>query len=333
VIDRRNVNWVHVAASLAGLGVLVALVATPDLLGSRVSRSLGDISGAEPRWLWAAGALFLTALVCSAQAWRIAAAASGGCLTRRDATARFAAGSLVNSLAPAHLGDAVRVALFARAIGGPDRLWTAGGVYAAMGAARALVLALTFVAASLSGALPLWPVFALSGVAAALGAIAFLERNDRRHRFARIFRVIASIESSPRLAAKVLGLTMASMLARLAAASSIALALGVAHPLLCAFIIVAALGLAGIFPLTPGNLGIASGAVAVALQTRGIGMRDGLSIGIALSAVETIVGLGAGAAGALYLGRGSAVWTVRLAAAGASVVIAAAFGATVLNLV
>src|SRR5207247_8596021 len=100
VMDRSNVRWVHVAASVAGLAVLVAFAATPQLLGSRVEDSLAGLSGASPIWLWAAGAGFASGLLCSAFAWRAAAAAGGGRLTRRDAASRYAAGSLVHSLAP-----------------------------------------------------------------------------------------------------------------------------------------------------------------------------------------------------------------------------------------
>jgi len=332
VIDRSSVSWIHVAASVVGLAVLVAFAATPQLLGSHVERSLAGLSGAQPIWLWAAGLGFLSGLVCSAFAWRAAAAASGGRLGRRDAAARYATGSLVNSLAPAHLGDAVRVALFARALGGTERLWQAGGIYAAMGAARSLVLALVVVAAAAIGALPVWPVFLLVGVVGFLATIAYIERNDRTHRFARVFQVIASIERSPRAAARVLGWTAGSTLARLAAVMSVALSLGVPHALLAALVILGALSLANIFPLTPGNLGITSGAVAVALQTRGIGMTQALSTGIALGGVETIVGLSAGAIGAIYLGRIGTTWVVRLAAAGASIALAGAVGVTVFDL-
>jgi uncharacterized membrane protein YbhN (UPF0104 family) len=333
VISRSTVSWVHVAASTAGLAVLVALAATPQLLGSRVEESLSGLGAAHPLWLWTAGAGFLSGLLCSALAWHAAATASGGRLTRRDATARYATGSLVNSLAPAHLGDAVRVALFARALEGSERVWMAGGIYAAMGAARCLTLALLVIATSLSGALPIWPVFVLVGVAAFLGVVAYVERNDRTHRFARIFRVLAAIESSPRAAAKVLGWTAGSTLARLCAVTSIALALDVPHPVMAALVIFGALAVSNIFPLTPGNLGITSGAVAVALQARGIDMRVALSSGIALGAVETLVGLTAGAVGALYLGRFSATWAVRFAAAGASIVIAGAVGYTLFDIV
>jgi uncharacterized membrane protein YbhN (UPF0104 family) len=332
VIERCTISWARAAVSIAVLAVLAALVATPGLLGSRVQDSLDAISGASSGWLWTAGFGFAGALVCSSFAWRAAAAASGGRLSRRDAAARYATGSLVNSLAPAHLGDAVRVALFARAIGGPDQVWTAGGVYAAMGAARCLVLAAFVVATSAAGMLPLWPVLLLVGVVAVLATLAFIERNDHRHRFARLFRVLAAIESSPRAAAPVLGWTTASTLARLGAAAAVAAALGVPHPLLAALVIVPALSLANVFPVTPGNLGVSSGAVAVALATRGIGMNEALSAGIALSAVETFVGLAVGAAGTLYLGR-SAGSTLRLVAVGASIMVASLLGVTVLDIV
>src|SRR6266498_2841661 len=102
------------------------------MLGPRVGEAMDGISGASPGWLWAAGAGFLAALLASSCAWRAAAAACGGHLEPGDAAARYAVGSLVNSFAPAKLGDAVRVALFSRAIGGPDALLTGAGVFAAM---------------------------------------------------------------------------------------------------------------------------------------------------------------------------------------------------------
>jgi uncharacterized membrane protein YbhN (UPF0104 family) len=311
--------------------VLGLLAASPRLIGPRFGEAVESVSGASPGWLWTAGAGFLAALLASASAWRAAAGACGATLSSGDATARYAVGSLVNSVTPAKLGDAVRVALFARAIGGPDKLLTAGGVFAAMGAARCLVLAALIVVTSASGALPLWPVFVLCAVVAGLGLLAYVERNDRRHRFAPLFAALAALERSPRAAAVVLGWSAASTIAKVAAAAAICSALGVPHPMLAALVIVPTLDLATTLPLTPGNLGIASGAVAIALQARGIGMTDALAAGIALHGVETIVGMSAGAAGALYLARGGSGWALRVAAVGASLVIATAFGATVFD--
>jgi uncharacterized membrane protein YbhN (UPF0104 family) len=329
LIDRITLSRGKVAASVAGVAVLAALVATPTLLGPRLGQALDGVSGASPVWLWTAGAGFLAALLASSCAWRAATAAAGGELASGDAAARYAVGALVNSLTPAKLGDAVRVALFSRAIPGPDALLTAGGVFAAMGVARCLTLGALVVAMSASGALPLWPVFALLAVVAGLALIAYVEANDRRHRFARLFDALAALERSPRAAAVVLGWTAASSLAKLCAAAAICSALAVPHPMLAALVIVPALDLANTLPLTPGNLGVASGAVAVALQTRGIGMTEALTAGIALHGVETIVGLSSGAAGTLYLARGGSGWVLRLAAVGASLVLATAFGATV----
>jgi uncharacterized membrane protein YbhN (UPF0104 family) len=333
LLDRIALSRGRLAASLAGVAVLASLAAAPQILGPRLGDAVESISGASPLWLWTAAAGFLAALLASASAWRVAAGACGACLSSGDATARYAVGSLVNSVTPAKIGDAVRVALFARAIGGPDQLLTAGGVFAAMGAARCLVLAALVVATSASGALPLWPVFVLCAVVAGLALLAYVERNDRRHRFASFFSALAALERSPRAAAVVLGWSAASSLAKVAAAAAICMALGVPHPMLAALVIVPALDLASILPLTPGNLGVASGAVAIALQARGIGMTDALAAGIALHGVETLVGLSTGAAGALYLARGGSGWALRVATAGASLLIATAFGATVFDFV
>jgi uncharacterized membrane protein YbhN (UPF0104 family) len=333
LLDRVALSRGRLAASLAGVAVLALVAATPHLLGPRLAEAMDALAGASPIWLWAAAAGFLASLLASASAWRTVAAACGAELSSGDAAARYATGSLVNSITPAKLGDAVRVALFARAIGGPDQLLTAGGVFAAMGAARCLCLAALVVATSASGALPLWPVFVLCGVVAGLGLLAYVERNDNRHRFAHLFDALAALERSPRAAAAVLGWTAASTLARLCGAAAICSALGVSHPMLAALVIVPALDLANVLPLTPGNLGVASGAVAIALQARGIGMTDALAAGIALHGVETLVGLSAGSAGALYLARGRSGWAIRLATVGASLALATAVGATVFDLV
>ena len=78
------------------------------------------------------------------------------------------------------------------------------------------------------------------------------------------------------------------MALRLAAATAIAAAFGVEQPLVAALLIVRALDLAGILPLTPGNVGVASAAVAFALKAHGVGSEVALTAGIAFGAVETL---------------------------------------------
>jgi hypothetical protein len=108
---------------------------------------------------------------------------------------------------------------------------------------------------------------------------------------------------------------------------AIAAALGVNGPVLAALIILPTLDLAGLIPLS-GNVGITSGAVAVALQTHGVGLEQALATGLAFHAVETISGISCGVAGVFLLGTRKRVYV--LAAAGAATCLAAAFCATVL---
>jgi uncharacterized membrane protein YbhN (UPF0104 family) len=243
---------------------------------------------------------------------------------------------MVNTFAPAKLGDAVKIALCAKAIEGPDRLWTAGGVYAALAAARCLTLALLVVAASVTGALPLWPVFALCGAVAALSAIALSSPRWRRHhRLAHLLEGFASLERSPRAAAAVLAWSLGIGASRLGATAAVAFALGLPHPLLAALVILPAIDLAGVVPITPGNVGVASGAVAVALQSRGVGVTQALGVGIAIQALETVVSLTAGGLGGLYLLQPSPAvrrWAVRVVAVGASAALAALLSVYLLDL-
>ena len=162
---------------------MIVIAFVPQLLGSEVRRALSGLSSAQPIWLWLAGVCFLGSLVGTAGAWRSAIGLVGGRIGWLDAGARYGIGSLINSFAPARLGDVARLALFSRALDSEDRLWRAGGSLAVIGVARALVLALLVVVGSIAGALPLWPVFvliALTGVAA-LAAMTTRNRTARTH--------------------------------------------------------------------------------------------------------------------------------------------------------
>src|SRR6185437_3220183 len=116
---------------------------------------------------------------------------------------------------------------------------------------------------------------------------------------------------------------------------AIAAALGLPQPVLAALVIMPALDVAAAFPITPGAVGIGSGAVAVALSSRGIGMADALGTGIAIQALESAVSIGAGTLGILYLAQSRPAvkrWTVRLATAGVSIALAALVSTFVLDL-
>ena len=96
-------------------------------------------------------------------------------------------------------------------------------------------------------------------------------------------------------------------------------------PLLAALLILPALDVASAFPITPGSIGIGSGAVAVALAGRGIPMSQALGTGFAMQALETLVSISAGSFGAVSLMNEHALvrrWTFRVAAVGGSAVLA-----------
>ena len=94
------------------------------------------------------------------------------------------------------------------------------------------------------------------------------------------------------------------MALRLVAAAGIAAAFGIDHPLAAALIIVPALDLAGLLPITPGNVGVASAAVAFALTAHGAASDVALSAGIAFGAVETLTTLALGCGSLLYFAGG-----------------------------
>jgi uncharacterized membrane protein YbhN (UPF0104 family) len=276
-IDRRSL-----VLAASGLAMLAVVALTPQLFRDELAEAFAALEDANAAWLWVAGAAFVVALLCSAFAWRAAFGIDG----RADSCTRYGVGSLVNSIAPAHVGDAVRLALFAQAT--PDRrLLTAGKALAGVGATRL----------ACSGILLLGTVRPV-----ALLLLLFVP-----------------------LLGRVPAWVAAATVARLAAATAVAAAVGIPSPFLTALLVLPAVDLAGLLPITPGNVGVKSGAIALALQAQGVDLTTALSTGIAFHAVETIVGVAFGSASALYLSR---VPVPRWAIGGATAVVAAAFVGT-----
>jgi uncharacterized membrane protein YbhN (UPF0104 family) len=323
------------AAASALTLALLAVAFAPQLLGSELQRALAGLSSARPIWLWLAGVCFLCSLVGTAGAWRCAIGLVGGRLGWLDAGARYGIGSLINSFAPARLGDVARLALFSRALDSEDRLWRASGSVVVIGAARALVLALLVVAGSLAGALPLWPVLMLTGLSGivALAAMRTRNRTARTH-IGHVLDAFGALGREPKRGARIAGWIAFSTVARLGAAASIAAALGIHSPLIAAVLIVPVLELSGTMPLTPGNVGLTSGAIAMALRAHGVGMTTALTTGIAFHAVETVAGIVFGLASVLFLAplnsAGSRLRTSLAVGTITCAVLVGAFGATVL---
>ncbi|HEX6701518.1 MAG TPA: lysylphosphatidylglycerol synthase transmembrane domain-containing protein [Gaiellaceae bacterium] len=326
--------------ALAGAlcAVLLGVAALPQLLGPEVRRAFAGLEQAQPVWLWFAAACFVAALAFNACAWRATVLLCGGRIGRLAALACYGIGSLVNAAVPARVGDAVRIALFSRAFDADERgerLWISGGVFSAIGAARALCLGSLVLVAAAAGALPLWPVLVLGGLVLAAAAAIFVARRRTAERAAaHVLDAFRALGREPGRGAWTVFWIALATTARLVGVAAIVSALGVHSPLMAAVIIVPALDVAGIVPLTPGNVGIASGTVAMALQARGIGLTEALTAAIALHAVETAASIGIGGAGILFLTRfrspAARFRVVAVAGAAASIALVWAFSATVL---
>jgi uncharacterized membrane protein YbhN (UPF0104 family) len=295
----------------------------PQVLGSRVGSALGTLGRADPRWLWLAAIAFAVSLVGSAGCWRSAIGLCGGRTTLADATARYGAGSLVNTFVPARAGDAVRLALFSRLVPGEHKLSTTGGAFVAIGAARAAVLGAIVVAGAATGVVPLWPLLVAGGLVAVAVALVLRARKSHAH-LLDAFRTLAE---HPTLSLRLAGWIALSVLGRFAGATAVAAAIGIHRPLVAALLIIPALDVSGLLPLTPGNLGIASAAIAIAFQAHGVSFNRGLAAGITLQALETAVGLTIGIASVLWLApHPRPARRIALATA----VVASALGAAVL---
>jgi uncharacterized membrane protein YbhN (UPF0104 family) len=324
----------HVALFLGSILALVAIAATPQLLGDRVADAVDGLAAAEMGWLWLAACAFGASLVASAAAWASALTRCGGTTTRPDSAARYCTGSLVNSLAPARIGSAVRFALFARTLPNEGRLWTVGGIATSVGAVRALWLAVVLALGSASGALPRWPIAILLLLVLAAAVVAWRVRDTQPgSRFAHTLDVFRVLGRCPKAAARIAGWVGLAMALRLGAAAGIAAAFGIENPLAAALLVVPALDLAGLLPLTPGNVGVASAAVAFALKAHGAGTDVALSAGIAFGAVETLTTFALGCGSLLYFAGGrtdARRWRTALVSVTGCLALGAAFGATVI---
>jgi uncharacterized membrane protein YbhN (UPF0104 family) len=314
--------------------VLAVLAATPQLLGDRLEAGIDGLGDASPSWLWLAAAAFGGSLFASACGWGSALRRCGGTTTGSDATARYCTGSLVNALAPARIGSAVRFALFARTLPNEGRLWTVGGIATSIGAVRALWLAVVLALGSASGALPRWPIAALLSVVLAAATVAWFVRDTQPgSKFAHTLDVFRVLGRCPKAAARIVGWVGLAMALRISAAAGIAAAFGIEHPVTAALLVVPALDLAGLLPLTPGNVGLSSAAVAFALKASGAASDVAVSAGIAFGAVETLTTLALGCGSLLYFAGGrtdAQRWRTALVSVAGCLALGVAFGATVI---
>jgi uncharacterized membrane protein YbhN (UPF0104 family) len=290
---------------LAGAGFAFSVVAAATIThlpGVNLERAAAELAGAHRLPLVGAFVVFVASLASSAFAWRSAVGECGGHLGRTRSAAFFGAGSLANSLAPARLGDGVRIALFSRELPGQGRLWAGGGIFAAMSAFQGVSMLVLVATAAWLGAIPPWAV-ALPA-APAVGALVlarWAKRSGSRSGVSRLFDVFAAFGQSPRRTYRPVGWLTVALCCRLGAAALIAVAFGMAAPVTAAIVLIPAVEIATLLPLTPGNLGLTSAAVAVALHTTGTSPAQAVAVGIGFHAAEMAAGLAYGLASTVYL--------------------------------
>lgn len=316
---------------LSGAGFLAVggAVFGAQALGSTFSRALDDVGHASRGWLWVAALSFGLAIACLGGTWRASLRLCGGRIGLTDSFARYGVGCLVGSLLPGGLGGATRVALYSRTLEGEDRVWRVGGSAVIVSVARTTGVGLLFAYAAFTGAVPGWPLLIVgSAGAVTIGACLYARRHTVRGHASHVldaFRALAA-----RDALQLAGWAFSAMALRVAAATAVAAAFGVHAPLSAALIIVPALAIASMLPITPANVGLSSGAVMVALSSRGVDGTTALAAGIALNGVETAVGLSAGLIGMTVLAWQDARLKTMLAlgASGATAFVCAV-GATI----
>lgn len=262
------------AASIAGA------VAASGRLAAELDTAIAHAAAANHELLALGAVFFLLAPVCTGLAWQAALQTAGGRLGATEACARYGVGSLVNSVTPLRIGDGVRIALFARALPGGTRLRSVGAL-----AALKLARLTTLVVLAAAGTAKPW----LIGLAALC--------------VSALIALVRATGSCPLILS-----VAAATGARIGAVAAVLAALGVGAAVTRACLIVPALALAGVLPLTPGNVGLASAAVAVSLHFSGVPAATGVPAGIVLHGVETAAGLSFGAASAVTLGALHVPW-------------------------
>jgi uncharacterized membrane protein YbhN (UPF0104 family) len=319
------------AVAVVGAVVFALCVAGWVASGS-FQASLETMSAADRGTaVWAAAA-FAASLLATASAWHVSFSAVGAQMRRSEACASYSLGSLVNTFVPANLGEGVRALLFGRSLPeSSSRTCTAAGAVGAVAVARAFAHTLVLSCAVLVAGFPAWLVLAPASLAVvAVVAVVFFRSRPGDSRLARLGAATVTLARRPSFGLRVVGWTALATAARIAAATAVAASLGIDNPLQAGLLVTAALIPAAALPITPGSVGITSGAVSLVLAHHGISMPTALAAGLLFHAIESAVSVTIGLAAAPLVLRPGAVprRLGQAALVGATILAAAVLGAS-----
>jgi uncharacterized membrane protein YbhN (UPF0104 family) len=334
-LDRSLLTGRRIAFAVAGAVVFGLCIAGWVASGS-FQASLDTMSSADPATVVWAAAAFAVSLLATASAWHVAFAAVGARMSRGEACASYSIGSLVNTFVPANLGEGVRAVLFGRSLPESDssRPCTAAGAVGAVAVARALAHTLVLSAAVLLAGFPAWLVVAPATLGVVVcAAVIVSRRRPGDTRFARLGAATVALARRPSVGLRVVAWTSLATGARIAAATAIAASLGVHNPLQAGLLVTAALIPAGAFPITPGSVGITSGAISLVLAKHGIAMPTALAAGVLFHGIESAVSVTVGLVSAPVVLRPDGVprRVAQVAAVAAVAVGVAVIGASLLT--
>jgi hypothetical protein len=159
---------------------------------------------------------------------------------------------------------------------------------------RMLPLSLVILIAAATGAVPLWPGLVIAGgVLALLAGIPLACRYTHGARLQRLLDGFSLLARSAPTAAAAFALLSVGTLMKLVSAAATAAALGIAHPVSAALVLVPALAFGRMLPF----LGVAAGTGAVAAAAHGVSAGSALSFAVATASVEGAAGIACGIAG------------------------------------
>jgi putative heme transporter len=295
---------VAAAATAAVIAAVTAASVPGGGLTNALSQGLSGAAGADRWWLLLALVGFGASIAATAGGWRSTLTACGGRVSGPQACARYGVGSLLNTLLPGRLGEAVRVRSFSRALPQEQhgRTLTTVGVLGAVTLADTITQSGVVGAAAVVAALPAWSFALLVGAAASAGAVGYVAvRRFGAGRLAPLLDAFRTLAHEPGRAARVFGWLAVATAARVLAAVAVAASLGLRAPFEAGLVMCAVVIVATALPLTPGNLGVTSGAIVLALHSRGAALAPAMAAGIVFHAAELLTGLLFGAVSALAL--------------------------------
>ncbi len=264
------------------------------------------------RWSWALAAIAFNLISATAGslAWDtvIKQAMPSPYPRYRDVLSAFSIGLLANVVLPARAGEAARIAVLARKLGGRAGVWaTLVGTVVAYRLLDLLPSLALIVYVLLSAPIPHWALRSLMLVAAlGLTLLALGFASARRHerplfkasgrfrRLANMAREGLGIFRAPLPAATAIFYQSVAWLSQLLAVFATLRAFGLALPLSAAALVLALVNLAILFPLWPGNVGLLQATVALPLAAYAVDYGHGIAFGVGMQAIEVSVGVSLG---------------------------------------